>query len=354
MSSSDFDHVDWAADFLTHQMQGWKPAQFARFFDKVSIVQFQLPQDFSFGNDNDTYSVNDFNLTALELQGYSPGFSGNYSVVSSPSVVNSPETDTDDADGSTTLQVIPKAERVIKPEQKDRRNKKLTMRKAADLTVKRPKGVNAFMCFRAHHCTAFFSLGEQKLRSAFIGQLWAGDVCRREWIILAIAYSTIRDAVGKDNAPIKVFLELVCPWVGIPAPENYLSAYGYSLTEASELVQPAHFPNREEFNIRSGFTEKDVIEYCQSNGYPHELPVEETASSTMVMTVASAPQEMEVTNMMPQPVVNNVDFNMESLFDHQDYGNLYTLDGTSFDQNFTAIPQDVGISFAPETFWDLN
>lgn len=71
---------------------------------------------------------------------------------------------------------------------------------------------------------------QQKEISGFLTFLWHQDNSKAMWTVLAKAYSIIRDSVGKENAPLELFLAVNAPFIGIIGPQDYLIVLGYELT----------------------------------------------------------------------------------------------------------------------------
>jgi hypothetical protein len=87
-------------------------------------------------------------------------------------------------------------------------------RKNARKTAERP--LNSFIAFRSYY-SPVFSGHQQKDISGFLNIIWKEELHGAKWTIIAKAYSTIRDSVGKLNAPLRIFLNIVCPYINVPA-----------------------------------------------------------------------------------------------------------------------------------------
>jgi hypothetical protein len=79
------------------------------------------------------------------------------------------------------------------------------------LAAKRP--LNSWIAFRAYY-SPIFTTFQQKDISGFLKRMWNADPFKAKWTIVAKAYSIIRDKVGKAQAPLDVFLQIVCPHIG--------------------------------------------------------------------------------------------------------------------------------------------
>jgi hypothetical protein len=111
-----------------------------------------------------------------------------------------------------------------------------------------------------------------------VGIMWANDPNKALWTILAKAYSIIRNAVGKDIADMKGFIDIMVPKVNLPSPEIYMELAGWFVTigeDGKPHVDPNHTPNRETLLARpdSALTVEDIILHCQEKGYPSGIVV---------------------------------------------------------------------------------
>ena len=78
---------------------------------------------------------------------------------------------------------------------------------------------------------------QQKDISANVTNLWQHDPFKAKWTILAKAYSVIRDASGKENAPIDKFVAINGPYIGILASVDYLTTLGWKLSAVDNQLQ---------------------------------------------------------------------------------------------------------------------
>jgi len=103
--------------------------------------------------------------------------------------------------------------------------------------------------------------------------MWQQDPFKAKWTIIARGYSSIRDHVGKINAPLDAFLKLVCPVIGIIRIEDYLEKMSWSIeiTPDSHIsLQQVYPPKIEAFEpylMNTSMTERDVINFVASQGY---------------------------------------------------------------------------------------
>lgn len=103
------------------------------------------------------------------------------------------------------------------------------------------------------------------------------------------AWSTIRDQVGKDKAPLNQFFRTICPYLNMPSPDSYLERHGWSVT-----IDPSGGPSlfRDKGFVpepiitalqHTALSVEDIIAYCQSMGYAQEYRADSnTASPTFL------------------------------------------------------------------------
>lgn len=78
---------------------------------------------------------------------------------------------------------------------------------------------------------------QQKDISGLLTILWQSDPFKAKWSIMAKAYSLIRDRVGKEAAPLDLFLDLIYPCIGIVGPDEYLELLHWNLLVSDEGVK---------------------------------------------------------------------------------------------------------------------
>lgn len=156
---------------------------------------------------------------------------------------------------------IPKSAKLTKKE------KTCVKRLLRNSAAMRP--LNAFMAFRAFY-SKIFPFKQQKDISGWLNRLWKDDAFHSKWTITARAYSIIRDRVGKENAPLDAFLELVCPHIGIVPPILYLPVMGWSIPNSepgqTELVRLGA-PQIAHFSVTTTLSAIDLVQYCEEHGY---------------------------------------------------------------------------------------
>ncbi|KAH6677649.1 alpha-1 domain protein [Halenospora varia] len=134
------------------------------------------------------------------------------------------------------------------------------------------RGVNSWMAFRSFY-SRIFAKFQQKNTSTYIKAMWDNDPFKAKWTIVARAYTTIRDYVGKSNASIDLFLDIVCPKIGIIGVEAYFTMMNWSVesTEDNTVVfRQIAEPDLSTFPqsiMTTLMTERDVIHFCASRAY---------------------------------------------------------------------------------------
>jgi hypothetical protein len=133
--------------------------------------------------------------------------------------------------------------------------------------------LNSFMAFRTYY-SPIFKKTAQKDISSWINKLWREDFMVNKWTLTAKSYSIIRDRVGKEAAPLDQFLKLVCPALDILPPDLYLIAMGWLMPLDSsirpELIRN-FVPDKSAFNLNTTMSTSDIVEYCNTRGYPSGL-----------------------------------------------------------------------------------
>lgn len=126
---------------------------------------------------------------------------------------------------------------------------------------------------------------EQKIISGYIVFLWERDPCKAKWALAAKAYSVIRDQVGKEHAPLDVFLMLVAEPLGIVQPQDYLAVMGWeiSIDNVGMVSLVKNDAMEIDSNILStNISVEDIIAYACQNGYAG-------ASGSIVATPSGKP-----------------------------------------------------------------
>nr|AAR04443.1 DNA binding protein with alpha box domain [Pleospora sp. P56] len=152
------------------------------------------------------------------------------------------------------------------------------------------KALNAFVGFRCYYITIpMFKQWPMKKLSNLIGLLWEADPNKSLWSLMTKAWSTIRDQIGKDQAPLDQFFGLICPHLDLLDPASYLEIHGWILTidkEGDPTISRNTGP--ESAAIGAGRADmalsvEDIINYVQSMGYAHSfVPNINTTSPTFL------------------------------------------------------------------------
>ncbi|SZF05301.1 unnamed protein product [Blumeria hordei] len=132
--------------------------------------------------------------------------------------------------------------------------------------------MNSWIGFRAFYKNVFPNM-PQKDASSILTILWNKDPFKVKWAIVSAAYSKIRDTVTKKCAPLNVYLELVCPHVGIPTVEEYLEKLNWTshtderglITFKQKIVPELSVLSHE--ILSSAVTSGEVIQLCADKGY---------------------------------------------------------------------------------------
>nr|ADE44127.1 MAT1 [Alternaria brassicicola]ADE44128.1 MAT1 [Alternaria brassicicola]BAJ10491.1 mating type protein MAT1-1-1 [Alternaria brassicicola]BAJ10492.1 mating type protein MAT1-1-1 [Alternaria brassicicola] len=139
---------------------------------------------------------------------------------------------------------------------------------------KAKKALNAFVGFRCYYISIpQFKSWPMKKLSNLIGLLWEADPNKSLWSLMAKAWSTIRDQIGKDKAPLDQFFSLICTHLKMPTPESYLAVLGWSVS-VNEEGDPtiSRDGSTRSACVGTGLLDialsvEDIIAYVQSMGY---------------------------------------------------------------------------------------
>ena len=103
--------------------------------------------------------------------------------------------------------------------------------------------------------------------------MWRTDPFKAKWSIIAKAYSEIRDAQGRENAPLNLFLEIAAVGLYIIAPSEYLFQLGWETRMENDDCHLARVrvPDLSSFDSRilsTTLSVPELIECCRHYGYP--------------------------------------------------------------------------------------
>jgi len=158
--------------------------------------------------------------------------------------------------------------------------------------AKRP--LNSFMAFRSYY-KAMFPARQQKDISGYLNQLWIGDPYRAKWIIIAKAYSVIRDTIGRHNTSLPQLLAIVEPHIGLIPPAFYPSLMGWLVPSGNEREMHRRFvPDLSAFpSDWQATTDKsvdDLLKICEDVGFYSPSPINskstKQARKKMMLTFA--------------------------------------------------------------------
>ncbi|KAL9600618.1 MAG: hypothetical protein Q9219_003051 [cf. Caloplaca sp. 3 TL-2023] len=156
---------------------------------------------------------------------------------------------------------------------------------------KSTRPLNSFMAFRCYYSVLFEEL-EQKVISTYIVFLWEHDPCKAKWALAAKAYSVIRDQVGKEHAPLDVFLMLVAEFLGLIKPQHYLTIMGWeiSVNEVGTVSLVKDDETEIDKKIRcTNLSVKDVVIHACHHGYAGATAsFEVTPSDKPIMAMAAS------------------------------------------------------------------
>ena len=162
-----------------------------------------------------------------------------------------------------------------------------------------------------------------------MGKIWQHDPFKAKWAIIGKAYSVLRDKLGKENAPLDQFLEIICPHMTIIEPTQYFVTMGWEITVAENGESFLHRNEKpiDAIHFLSYHSVNDVI--CESYfaGYftgdlpSRLLPINEPAMS---MATTAQPTSSD-TNQLPV-LAETHDDNADSTI-HLDNDGLENDDG---------------------------
>nr|AHA91692.1 MAT1-1-1 [Diplodia sapinea] len=178
--------------------------------------------------------------------------------------------------------------------------------------TQQPKKKRTLNCFVAFRCyiSPVFDKFQQKDRSGFVKVMWAGENVKAKWTIIAKAYSTIRDEVGSDNAPMDAFLNLACPHIGIISRDNYLNTLGWELVNNGSGWQLIRRFIPDTASLPHGYltttvSVDDLVTFVRGRGYgiPAQTAASNTGSSNNAgaATLAMAAQPVQPAQTVFQP-----------------------------------------------------
>ena len=133
-----------------------------------------------------------------------------------------------------------------------------------------------------------FGKAHQKEISGVICFLWSYEKATNKWIILAKAYSIIRDAQGKAKSPIEVFLAINAPFINVPAPNDYLRAMGWTITAGDNPLMKQGGQVDQAY-LATNHTVLDVVQNSVDAGY---VMIKDLSKKQFDMMMVAAGREL--------------------------------------------------------------
>lgn len=124
--------------------------------------------------------------------------------------------------------------------------------------------------------------------------LWQEEPSKAKWAIIAKAYSQIRDAEGKQNAPLDQFLALSAPFIGIVNPRSYLRAHGWEVgtgIDGRTVLRRKVRVNPQVLGSNLGV--QDVVRHIYANGYAPLSTNRVLPKSTVNLIMAATAQPIQ-------------------------------------------------------------
>ncbi|OKP11515.1 Mating-type protein MAT-1 [Penicillium subrubescens] len=133
---------------------------------------------------------------------------------------------------------------------------------------RRMRPLNGYLVFRAYISPALPTV-PQRAKSSFIGKLWNESPHQPQWIVMAFAYTTLRDNFELPQRSVPTFVQAVAMnMFGFPAPNQYIRMSGWAV-ESRPLgwavkLGPANFAA---LTIPQVATEEDIVKHCLDRGF---------------------------------------------------------------------------------------
>jgi hypothetical protein len=131
-----------------------------------------------------------------------------------------------------------------------------------------------------------FDMWPMKKISFYMGQLWEQEPDKPLWTLMAKAWSAIRDQVGKANAPLDEFFEIVCTHLNILPPQFYLEGQGWKVEyDGDGMPTLTHDPTSSlSASLGYGFkgdtlSMEEITSVCLDRGYGIGYVSDENAAS---------------------------------------------------------------------------
>ena len=109
----------------------------------------------------------------------------------------------------------------------------------------------------------------------YLTKMWKVDPFKAKWAVIAKAYSKIRDLIGKEEAPLEVFLALVCPKLRLIPAGKYLETMGWELIYTEDMytevvtltVAQTNAPRDLAIPATTPMTDNDLIHFAARFNY---------------------------------------------------------------------------------------
>lgn len=193
---------------------------------------------------------------------------------------------------------------------------------------------------------------QQKDISPIMTQLWQADPFHAKWTIVAKSYSTIRDSVGKEHAPLDDFLNLVCPHIGIINPDNYLAMLGWEVVhdDGRKAVERRFVPDFSSFNDdlkMTNLSSQDIVCFANIAGYVDNVPDTSIFGPTSALTMASRAVQPAASMMTETTVVGAPSQSVEL--------QTFSVDNSDYDTSaFSAVQNDINFGMNQPGFQSFD
>ncbi|KAI6843472.1 hypothetical protein KC340_g8527 [Hortaea werneckii] len=196
-----------------------------------------------------------------------------------------------------------KASKIAKPAKKQRTKKPKP--EVATGGPKRP--LNSWMAFRKYYNSSL-APHTQKTISKVLTAWWRADPFEAKWAILAKAYSILRGARDKDEAPLDEFFRLCAPRIGVIPPDQYQQMMGWQLIPANEDEQDktpqivrTFVPDVDTFAEQyttTNLSADDLVNFCTGAGYVQvNTPATVSPAAHGALTMAVQPNTTLTTQL---------------------------------------------------------
>ena len=163
-----------------------------------------------------------------------------------------------------------------------------------------------------------------------MGKVWQQEPFQSKWAIIAKAYSVLRDALGKENAPLDKFFAISCEFLEIIEPAQYFVTMGWEIVTA-ENGEPFMHRNEKPLSpllFICNFSVNSVICHCHSEKYFTGRVTEVLLPSNEVEMSMAVPMQATSSDANSLPVVAEThDDSAADLTSHRDTEGLENDNG---------------------------